>query len=472
MKFVVACEREAPVTHPLRSQLTYEIVDDDALVAERFANADRGWFGELIEDDIAGPPTGEPGYAIVGPRTVTEYFELASVLAARGKANLAIRISRRQPPQDPAWPREARELRDDSVRDPDDDGVRLVFADALAGKRGSLVVVQCDLARDGMSPEESRSRRQAQRQLLGTYGKAWSRLGALTGLSATRCAFRRGFVEAVEIESSMLYGNAGVEAETLRLYDAAPHLQSITLANATFHTFFKLEEWSAWRRVTGLSVDAAFLAAIGGGLGHLRALAVRDATPQAAHALVGTLANLEILALPDHLLGPDAIAALVRSSPELRVLDVASDRGAPIDVIPASVRELHVATRAAATLPTGLEKLSLHGGELTALPHLRELRSLDIFDVRVACELDLPALRELRCSTLSADAARAIAVTFGEQLELLDLRGAAADHDLAELRDLVAGDVLVGTAGPRRPLLTASYVPYESLWDVGDVDLS
>ncbi len=39
------------------------------------------------------------------------------------------------------------------VADPDDDEPRLVWADAVGGERGELVVLQCDLARTWVTGE-------------------------------------------------------------------------------------------------------------------------------------------------------------------------------------------------------------------------------------------------------------------------------------------------------------------------------
>src|SRR5215203_3937104 len=76
---------------------------------------------------------------------------------------------------------------------PDDDGPRLVWADRVGGERGELVVLQCDLARGGLSGAELAQRRKRERELLDAHGIEWA--GALTQ-SATRWSFRRGFIES------------------------------------------------------------------------------------------------------------------------------------------------------------------------------------------------------------------------------------------------------------------------------------
>src|SRR5204863_2108224 len=76
---------------------------------------------------------------------------------------------------------------------PDDDAPRLVWADLVGGERGELVVVQCDLARGGLTPAEAAKRRARERELLEKHGVAWA--GELASV-ATRWAYRRGFIEA------------------------------------------------------------------------------------------------------------------------------------------------------------------------------------------------------------------------------------------------------------------------------------
>jgi uncharacterized protein (TIGR02996 family) len=170
------------------SKLVYRIVDDDSSIARIFATSERAWFGELVETE-PGPPVCEPGYALLvdhgergrpeerpraGQNTLVEVYEARTLLElakqARGAAVHAIRILQRKPATERAWPDEARVLRAETLAHPDDDSPRLVFADAIAGKRGSLVIVQCDLARGELTPAESRARRRAQRDCSRSTG--------------------------------------------------------------------------------------------------------------------------------------------------------------------------------------------------------------------------------------------------------------------------------------------------------------
>src|SRR6188768_1357370 len=99
------------------------------------------------------------------------------------------------------------------VAAPEDDGPRLVWADLVGGKRGELVVVQCDLARGDLSAQEAVQRRRRERELLDAHGVAWG--GALAN-TATRWSFRRGFVETARFSE-------------LRLAEPQPMLQTITV---------------------------------------------------------------------------------------------------------------------------------------------------------------------------------------------------------------------------------------------------
>ncbi len=470
------------------SKLEYRIVDDDSAISRIFATCERAWFGEVIDGE-AGAPACEPGYALVidhgdrgrpeeRPRpaqiTIREYFEAATLLGqARDHANaIAMRVLRRKPDAEPAWPPEARVLRAETLAHPDDDDPRLVFADAIAGKRGSLVIVQCDLARGDLAPAESRARRRAQRDLLAKHGAAWSRLGGL----ATRCIFRRGFVEVARISRDVLVNDYA------RTFDATPHLVSIAIDASPsmymrqFAQAGTRDGW--WQRLRGISIDSGMLASnFDGMLGNLRAFEMSRAAPQHAYTLIetGGLRDLESLCLPSHQLGVDTLDAIIRTSPNLRVLDVSSASHRSPLPIPASVRELY-ASGLVTALPRQLEKLAIFGlFEARTLGGLASLRSLDLsaaFTNDPLEELELPRLRELRLNVSPAKVI-AIAKAFGAQLELLDLRGIAgveSIHD--ELRELVAGDVWMGKPDFSRPLMPSSYLPDEPMWDVGAVDLS
>jgi uncharacterized protein (TIGR02996 family) len=473
------------------SKLEYRIVDDDSSIARIFATSERAWFGEIVDAE-PGPPVCEPGYALVidhgergrpeerpraAQKTIIELYEPHTLLELakqrRGAAVHAIRILQRKPASECAWPEEARVLRAETLAHPDDDSPRLVFADAIAGKRGSLVIVQCDLARSGLTPAESRARRRAQRDLLARQGVPWSRLAGL----AKRCMFRRGFVEAIELDAQAL------TFDHARVFDAAPHVNVISTSLRGLHdlrTVGMRAEW--WSRLRGLAIGTLpTVVDFEGMFANLRAFEMSDVGPQHARALIqsGGLHDLEVLFLPSNELGGNAIGELARTSPNLRVLDVSqgrAGRAVPATIpIPESVRELY--TTAGATIPRAIEKLALYGLlRARDVDGLAALRSLDLLGAVVRhelAEISLPSLRELRLYNTTAEIVLAAAKKFGGQLELLDLRGIDgldAMHD--ELRECVAGDVWFGKPDLRSPLMVASYLPDEPMWDTGLVELS
>lgn len=108
------------------------------------------------------------------------------------------------------------ELLAECVANPDDDEPRLVWADAVGGERGELVVLQCDLARGGLSPATLRTRRLRERELLSKHAIEWAGEAATI---ANRWSFRRGFVETA-------IGYATLDVPKLRA--AAPLLRSVT----------------------------------------------------------------------------------------------------------------------------------------------------------------------------------------------------------------------------------------------------
>ena len=95
---------------------------------------------------------------------------------------------------------------------PDDDAPRLVWADAIGGERGELVVLQCTPATPARLARTT--------ELLAQHGAAWSNLRGL----AKRCTFRRGFVAAAEVELAVCVARADEIAAR------APLLDSLVLA--------------------------------------------------------------------------------------------------------------------------------------------------------------------------------------------------------------------------------------------------
>jgi uncharacterized protein (TIGR02996 family) len=367
---------------------------------------------------------------------------------------------------------------------PDDDAPRLVWADAVGGERGELVVIQCDLARGGLTPAEAAARRRRERELLEAHGEEWA------GLDGFPCEFelRRGFVEAIVIDAGT-FAHHGEE-----IFGRAPLLRSLTAVGLTVRSGDPLRALRAlldspafWRlhaldlhRVgvqaqaydydpgfDGRGNDAARLLVDSGALAHLGGLGLAfcGLTTVGVHHLVasGELAHLEQLWLREHDLGVDAILAVLARVPRVRSLDLYGATAA-LAILPElpPVAELHLSgadDRALAALgesraaPT-LEKLGLSIGTLegaAALGALPRLRELDLRDVRLddperaARELAavVPVLRRLRLpADTPASALRLLARSLGPQLEELDVRhGRHAPGLVDELAAHVAGVV-------------------------------
>lgn len=87
------------------------------------------------------------------------------------------------------------------VAAPADDAPRTVWADAIGGDRGELVAVQLRLARGAsLAADEHAALRDRERALLAAHGPTWAGLAAFPDI--TRATFRRGFVEAIEIDAA------------------------------------------------------------------------------------------------------------------------------------------------------------------------------------------------------------------------------------------------------------------------------
>jgi uncharacterized protein (TIGR02996 family) len=102
------------------------------------------------------------------------------------------------------------------LENPDDDGLRLIYADWLderGDSRGEFIRVQCELARLPESDPRRSELEARERALLLASGKEWA--GPLVGLTRS-WTYRRGFVEGIR-----LGGNAFV-AYTDYLFRLAP----------------------------------------------------------------------------------------------------------------------------------------------------------------------------------------------------------------------------------------------------------
>jgi hypothetical protein len=216
----------------------------------------------------------------------------------------------------------------------DDDGPRLVWADAVGGERGELVVLQCDLAsRATLASDERELRQRRADELIAAHGGEWA--GDLARF-ATRWELRRGFLEAAEIDARRFV------YETDAIFHAAPLLVSLRVTGlgdddgpgllhelVTRPQFWQLTALELVDpAIADLAVEELLASAA---LPSLRALGLAGITPRAAHALVASreLAALDALRLVNDALGDDALIAIARALPATAVLsrEICADTG-------------------------------------------------------------------------------------------------------------------------------------------------
>jgi hypothetical protein len=371
---------------------------------------------------------------------------------------------------------------------PDDDELRLVWADAVGGERGELVVIQCDLARGGLAPAEAAARRRRERELIARHGDAWAGLADL----GARYELRRGFVEAIAVDART-FAEQGED-----IFRRAPLLRSLTPTGLTVTEGDPIAELQRlvastwfWRLQAldlvdvglqtpafdydpgfeGYGDEAARLLAASGALAQLDALGISSSglTAAGVHHLVasGALARLEALRLRGHDLGADAVLAVLARTPRLTALDLSGAFSGEADleaVAPAlpPVAELRLSGASEATLAAlgrsraapALERLHLTHSTL-ALERLRAFPRLHALDLGGAWLLELPrdsaalaaalpALRRLRLPpSMPAGDVLHLGRTLGRQLEQLVLRDHPSPPGLLDaLAPHVAGELL------------------------------
>ena len=385
------------------------------------------------------------------------------------------------------------------VAAPHDDAPRLVWADAVGGERGEFVVLQCRLAREELSPAEQGALIRRHDELLAAHGRAWSGFNDEGG--ARRYVFRRGFVEAVELD---LYKIAWST-----LFKRMPLVQSVHLCGATrsiaYHESGEPEgpepipflahlfEQPELQRLRGFEIDSVYLhesdgdtewdfhitrygdealdvVKQSGKLAGFRTFAIREEfTPRGFQALLDSnaLTSVENLALDWGKIDREQVIELFARMPNLRALETRSALSLEdvAGLIPTSVVELRVgsasvddvAALAASPVAASLERLQLwtSGVPTMTFDRFPRVRALDFgfssgskehrADIIAAFTRSrLPALRELRAfHELTDEQAIAIADAFGPQLACLDVLG----QDLTSadvLRAKVAGHVRTG----------------------------
>jgi hypothetical protein len=354
---------------------------------------------------------------------------------------------------------------------PDDDAPRLVWADAIGGERGELVGLQC--GRDAVTPAQLAARNRRERELIASYGMAWSGLEGLV----RRVRFRRGFVDAIELDTDVWLAQAD------RIVAQAPFLTSIALAH--HHPKYVTREGRAEAR------ERLELVVTHPAFARIRALAITDRVTELDYAWgdvaasvlasTGALAQLEALALPyrfteagipavirgapelvtrlwlrDSMLRPDELQTLLRAMPRLDDLDIGALQ-LDVESLPLPrLRSLRLrrATAesfvrvAASPLAPHLEQLALEPGsrsdrlgpgEIARLAQFPRLRALELHGelcedaaaLEALASVELPALRELRMSwTTSRPVLERVVDRLIWQLEVLDLRTTQRIHSV------------------------------------------
>ncbi|HEU0036287.1 MAG TPA: hypothetical protein VFQ53_36995 [Kofleriaceae bacterium] len=387
---------------------------------------------------------------------------------------------------------------------PDDDAPRLVWADAVGGERGEFVVLQCQLAREELSPAARGALIRRHDELLAAHGIAWS--GFEDCRAARSCSFRRGFVEAVALDVR--------RAPWTTIFERAPLVRSLRVRGIakTFdhqddadapesgvdpvEAVTELLADPALAQLAGLELDDTMryditgdtewhhhsqsraddvLEAIAPRLPALRAFSVqRETTPRGIAALLDSpvLGSLEQLGLHLAKPTPEQTRALFGKLPRLRALDLLYSDIDPqtFAALPASVVELQLpfgdatlAALAASPIAPTLERLHLSGAsqprDLAPLSAFPRLRALDLTGVTpdsvvTLARLSLPALREL-CLLDTIDAAYALelARALGGQLACLDVIGQKDQAWPEDVRAAIAGHVRTGPYRNRDTLL-------------------
>lgn len=379
----------------------------------------------------------------------------------------------------------------------DDDGPRVVWADAIGGERGELVILQCELARGGMPLERIRLMRAREAELLAMHGRVWSGLEGL----ATRCVFRRGFVEAAEI--------AHVSDATLfALIGRAPLLDALSVNDQDRERFGSLFAQAELAHVQALSLqtsgreadDVVTRVLESPHTRHLTGLAVlaRLSSGELEMLLDSTLlTQLEQLWIPQVDITRDHLAIIGARAGRLRALRLSWSDGPIADVIPPGLRELEISlggdswtdlarSPAAPTLEC-VRVTNASCEDVERIADLPRLRALDLGDCqlgfmrnppshwktnRAFAKVRLPALRELSHTRWSrGDEYEALVANWGSRLELLHLPADFVDRDVvASIASRVAGTLstvaypewsktlLLAARGPNEPWLEQTVV--------------
>lgn len=409
---------------------------------------------------------------------------------------------------------------------PDDDAPRLVWADAVGGERGELVVIQCRLAREDLPPDEAGALIARLDELLAAHGKAFS--GFAENPAVRRCLFRRGFVESVEadintapldklLERAPLVNALEIKGiDQLVDYRKGPErigpdpiavlaalfahpqfarIKAIGISDATLYEYMGGDEWdNDW---TSRADEVCALIATSGKLAQIRSFALRDpVNERGLRDLVASnlLASVERLAFEMGSIDRTHARELIAAMPNLRSLHVGNQVLALrdiVDILPPTLVEigggvLHTddVKLFEARIGPQLERMTSDIPDSYAT--FTRLRSLDVRHSAISgprqgdpdyqrvaafAASPLSALRELHpYSDLSANEIMMIADAFGPQLACLDLTG-TGHAATPELRARVAGHIRTGPYRKAETFLEATTNTREPMLGAGLVTL-
>lgn len=520
----------------LADDRTWHSVSDSA--EPEFRQCRRGWHGDVFYDHKRGVIEPHPAPMVDGnPYLLVAYYRdfdwtaqhatevkeyaspidliaEASAMVARernsGSSNIelwevyGVRIRERRPRRRRTRLIDGVDARlvEDIRNAPDDDGPRLVWADAVGGERGELVVIQLDLARGTLAPAERLVHKRRQRELLARHGAEWSGLAGL----ATRASFHRGFVDAAEVVADVFVEQAD------DLLEAAPCLTALTVtglhadgrAGDPIPLVSKLCVDPAVRELRGLDIGLEVATDIDGRapgdvvvevlarghvIEHLAALCVRDRLAMHGMRTLTEVAHrLERLGLR-HVSDREAVHRLLAAGrlAQLRAFELGVFEIPPYAAaMPRHLTELdvrHLASEsisALAPVVPAIEHLAAETANLDLTPYaaIPHLKTLAIRQPLVQMESQararerlraqhVPALRELSVTgALNEQWVRILVEELGPQLELLDLRNSpAALRYVNELAPRVRGEFLVGNREPARRLLRTAPTTQLPWWD-------